>query len=112
MGKLVRTPGEVYKDKTSGMYYLYLGNISYKKAGKRVGGDTFVKLGDIDSKYNTTYDSDGVLGCFVKEAKLAVVHLSDGNVKTNGNGVRMNPKILVAKVPDVCLSEILNKITG
>lgn len=99
MSKVLRVPGEVYKDKNSGVNYLYLGNITYKKTGKKVSGETFVKLGTNDKYLSRT-------------AKKAVDNLTDGNVKTNNQGLRLNPKIKVGNVTERCLSDILKKVRG
>lgn len=87
--------GKVYKDKSSESAYLYLGNISYKKSGKRVSGNTFVKLGKVSSSFD-------------EYALSAVSNIRRGNVKTNNQSIRIKPTILIGEVTEKCLSKVLS----
>lgn len=88
--------GKVYTDKTRDVCYAYLGDVKYKKLGKEVSGQTYLRLGKV-SEVGTSFNVS---------ARAAIKSLSDGNLKTNKQGSRLNYTVEIGEISEACLKHI------
>lgn len=89
--------GFVYED--HGQAYLYLGKLGYKKSGKHVEGDTFIKLG-------ATKELTGVAS-LLAYCRQAVVNKQLGLIQTEKGRKRLQNKVSGLAVPEIELSALL-----